>query len=268
MNGFAYLRPGDLAEALAFLREGDEASPLAGGQTLVPTMKQGLAAPETLIDLGGLAELAGLRVTPTHVEVGAMCPHAAVAAAPGVRAACPALAELAGMIGDAQVRNRGTIGGSIANNDPAADYPAACLGLNAVIRTDRRDIAADDFFLGMFETALEPGELIVSVAFPRCREAAYLKFRNPASRFALAGVFLARHADGVRIAVTGAGTDGVFRWSEAEAALGREFTASALAGLAVPVEDMLGDLHAAADYRAHLVKVLTARALAVISERS
>lgn len=268
MNGFSYLRPSDLTEALALLREGDEASPLAGGQTLVPTMKQGLAAPETLVDLGGLAELAGLKVTPTHVEVGAMCPHAVVAADREILAACPALAELAGMIGDAQVRNRGTIGGSIANNDPAADYPAACLGLNALIHTDRREIAADDFFLGMFETALEPGELIVSVAFPRCREAAYLKFRNPASRFALAGVFLARHEDGVRIAVTGAGTDGVFRWIEAEAALDRDFAASALAELAVSAEDMLEDLHAAADYRAHLVKVLTARALATISQRA
>lgn len=267
MNLFEYTRPLDLPAVLQLLAEHDDASLLAGGQTLVPTMKQGLAAPELLIDLGAIGELARLDVSATHAEIGAMCSHAVVAASAPLIEKAPGLAELAGMIGDAQVRNRGTIGGSVANNDPAADYPAACLAMNAVIHTDRRAIAADDFFLGLFETGLEPGEMITKVIFPLCRDSAYIKFRNPASRFALVGVFVAQHADGVRVAVTGAGKDGVFRWHEAEAALSAEFSEAALEGLAISAADMLEDIHARADYRAHLIGVLTKRAISVVKTR-
>ncbi|WP_127597383.1 FAD binding domain-containing protein [Nitratireductor alexandrii] len=259
MNKFDYACPTSLAETLGLLRDGDEPMLLAGGQTLVPTMKQGLAAPDLLIDLNAVSELMDLAVVDGEVRVGAMCRHAAVAASPVVREKIPGLADLAAMIGDAQVRNRGTIGGSVANNDPAADYPAALLALGATIRTDRRDISADAFFVDLFETALEPGEFIREVGFPACSSCAYLKFRQPASRFAIVGVFVARHRHGVRVAVTGAGAAGVFRWTEAEAALDGNFARRTLSGLALEPDQMLSDIHAGGAYRAHLVRVLTER---------
>ncbi|WP_378942141.1 FAD binding domain-containing protein [Mesorhizobium sp. ANAO-SY3R2] len=267
MNRFDYAVPDTLAAALELLGSNDEAKLLAGGQTLVPTMKQGLAAPELLVDLNGINELAAISVTDSDIRVGAMCRHNWVATSSGIVDKTPGLAELAGMIGDAQVRNRGTIGGSVANNDPAADYPSALLALNATVRTDRRDIAADDFFLGLFETALEPGEMIREVVFPTCRSSAYAKFRNPASRFAMVGVFVARLGDNVRVAVTGAGSDGVFRWTEAEGVLNESFAEEALEGLAVDPEMMLSDMHAGAEYRANLVAVMTKRAVKLAATR-
>jgi aerobic carbon-monoxide dehydrogenase medium subunit len=267
MNRFEYAMPATLAGAVELLGSNEEAKLLAGGQTLVPTMKQGLAAPELLIDLNGIAELGQLTVAGDEIRVGAMCRHAAVAASVAIREKAPGLAELAGMIGDAQVRNRGTIGGSIANNDPAADYPAALLALNATVRTDRRDIGSDDFFVGLFETALEPGEVIREVSFPLSQQSAYVKFRNPASRFAMAGAFVARHADGVRVAITGAGSDGVFRWFEAEQALNEDFSEEALTGLAHDPDLMLSDMHAGAQYRANLVAVMTRRAVKLAAAR-
>lgn len=267
MNHFDYLKPDALDEALELLARHDGASLLAGGQTLVPTMKQGLAAPELLIDLDGVGELSRLSVSADGIRVGAMCRHAVVAACEAVQKETPGLAELAGVIGDAQVRNRGTIGGSVANNDPAADYPAALLALDATVRTDRRDIGGDDYFLGLFETALEPGEMIRQVLFPACRACAYVKFRNPASRFALVGVFVAKLSGGVRIAVTGAGQEGVFRWREAEAALGCDLDERALDGLTIEPDMMLGDMHAGAAYRANLVAVMTRRAVWLAATR-
>ncbi|MVA99010.1 carbon monoxide dehydrogenase [Nitratireductor sp. CAU 1489] len=268
MNKFDYVRPTTLAATLDLLRASDEPMLLAGGQTLLPTMKQGLAAPELLIDLNAVSELVELSVTGDGIRVGAMCRHATVATSGAVRDKIPGLAELAGMIGDVQVRNRGTIGGSVANNDPAADYPAALLALDATIRTDSRDISADEFFVDLFETALEPGEMIREVVFPSCRSCGYLKFRQPASRFAIVGVFVARHRQGVRVAVTGAGSAGVFRWTEAEAALDGNFAQQALTGLALDPQQMLSDIHAGDTYRAHLVQVLTGRLVEALGARS
>ncbi len=261
MNPFEYRRAESVQAAASLLSEVDDASLLAGGQTLVPTMKQGLFAPEMLIDLGGIAELRGIRAADDAILVGATCTHAQVATCEAIGERIPGLAQLAGQIGDAQVRNRGTIGGSIANNDPAADYPAACLGLGATIVTDRREIGADDYFRGLFETALEDGEIITGVRFMDCPQSSYMKFRNPASRFAIVGVFAAVKQGGVRIAVTGAGRDGVFRWRAAEEALDEDPRADALQGLSLPDEDMLDDMHAKSDYRAHLVKVMTIQAV-------
>ena len=255
-----YHRPGTVAEA-ARLGRGDVRL-LAGGQSLLPSIKLGLAAPEGLVDLGAIAELAGIKADASAVTIGAMTTHATVAASAEVRRAIPALATLAGSIGDRQVRNRGTIGGSLANNDPAADYPAAVLALGATIVTDRRRIAADDYFVGLFETALEPGELITKVSFPIPQKAAYVKFPNPASRYALVGVFVAKTASGVRVAVTGAGEGGVFRVQALESALAANFAASALDGLTVPASGLSSDIHADADYRAHLIGVMARRAVA------
>ena len=223
-------------------------------------MKQRLAMPSDVIDLGGIGGLAGIRRDGDAIVVGAMTTHAAVAASDDVRAAIPALAHLAGDIGDMHVRNRGTMGGSIANNDPAAEYPAAVLGLGAVVRTDRREIAADDFFTGLFETALEEGELITAVAFPVPRRAGYAKFPNPASRYAIVGVLAAETAQGVRVAVTGAGPC-VFRAGALEAALAADFSADALHGVAVDGADFNADIHASAEYRRHLVTVMAGRAV-------
>lgn len=263
MHDFSYLAPATLGDALAALRD-EEARPLAGGQTFLPVLKQRLNRPSAVVDLAGLG-LAGIAATDAGLRIGAMTTHAAVAASPAVAASIPALARLAGMIGDRQVRNRGTIGGSLANNDPSACYPAAVLALNATIETDRRRIAADAYFQGMFTTALEPGELIVAVHFPLARRAAYEKFRNPASRYAMAGVFVAETASGVRVAVTGAGQNGVFRHAAAEAALGRSFTVAALDGVRTPSDGISGDMHASPDYRAHLVDVMLRRAVAGIA---
>jgi carbon-monoxide dehydrogenase medium subunit len=261
MHPFDYHRPATVAEAVALLRERPEAKVLAGGQTLIPVLRQRLAAPSDLIDLGGIAGLAGIRVEGNAVTVGAMTTHQTVAESPEVARRLPALIRLAAAIGDLQVRNRGTVGGSLANNDPAADWPAAALALGAVLVTDRRQIAADDFFRGLFVTALEADEVLTAIRLPLPRRAAYAKFRQPASGYALAGVFVAETAAGVRVAATGAGS-GVFRLPAMEAALGRHFAPEALDGVAVPAEGLNHDLHAAADYRAHLVGIMARQAVA------
>jgi len=261
MYAFTYHQPANLSSAVAQLAAEDSKA-LAGGQTLLPTMKQRLASPASLVDLGKVGELAGISREGDQIVIGAMTRHADVAINAKVHQAIPALAALAGWIGDPAVRSRGTIGGSLANNDPAADYPAAALALGATIVTNKREIAAEAFFKGLFETALEPGEIITKVRFPIPQKAAYEKFRNPASRFALVGVFVAKTAGGVRVAVTGAGTGGVFRATPVEAALAANFTADALKGVSVPAEGLNTDLHADAAYRAHLIVVLAKRAVA------
>jgi aerobic carbon-monoxide dehydrogenase medium subunit len=260
MYAFEYHRPETLSAAVADLADPD-AKVLAGGMTLLPTMKQRLASPAALIDLKNVHELAGIAREGDNLVIGAMARHAEVAQSNVVQAAIPALASLAGIIGDPHVRNMGTIGGSVANNDPAADYPAAALALGATIVTNKRRIAAQDFFTGLFETALETGELITQVSFPIPQKAAYMKFRNPASRYALVGVFVAKTAGGVRVAVTGAGSSGVFRAEAFEAALDRNFLASALEGVSVPASGLNSDIHADADYRAHLIGVMARRAV-------
>jgi len=261
MYAFDYQRPQSVADAAKGLANPD-AKALAGGMTLLPTMKQRLASPSALVDLNGLRELAAIARDGDNLVIGAMAKHAEVAASQDVKAAIPGLAELASLIGDPAVRNMGTIGGSIANNDPAADYPAAALALGATIVTNKRRIAAQDFFKGLFETALEPGELITQVRFPIPQKAAYMKFRNPASRYALVGVFVARSKDGVRVAVTGAGQNGVFRATEFEKALGANFSADALNGVSISANGLISDLHGDADYRAHLIGVMAKRAVA------
>ena len=260
MYEFNYHRPSSLDGAKKILDENVEAKLLAGGMTLLPTMKMRLASPSDLIDLSGIEGLADISDSGDAIEVGAMVRHAEVANSDVVRAAIPALADVAESIGDAQVRNRGTIGGSIANSDPAADYPAAVLGLNAVVKTDRREIAADDYFKGLFETALEPGEIVLSVRFPKPGRAAYSKFPNPASRYAVVGVMVAESGDGIRVAVTGAGGC-AFRAMKMEEALSKDFSASALEGIAIDADDLNSDLHASAEYRAHLVTVMARRAV-------
>ena len=261
MYDFNYLRPGSLADAVNAVKSADDGQVLAGGQTLLPTLKQRLANPSDLVDLAGIAELKGISVDGGNVVIGAMTRHADVAASADVRAKIPTLAALAGDIGDRQVRNRGTLGGSIANNDPAADYPAACLALGATITTNERTLTADDFFTGLFETALNDGEIVTSVSFPAPDKAAYMKFKNPASRYAIVGVFVAKTGSDVKVAVTGAGSDGVFRVPEMEIALGGNFSAAALDGIAISPDDLNSDIHAAADYRAHLIGVMTGRAI-------
>lgn len=258
MYAFDFVKPASVDEAVAAL-SGDEAQALSGGQTLLPSMKQRLNAPATLVSLTGIAALKGVRAAGGTLTIGAATTHAQVAAEAG---AYPALAALAGQIGDPAVRNRGTIGGSLANNDPSACYPSAVLASGATIVTNTRRIAADDFFQGMFSTALNPGEIITAVEFPIPEKAAYAKFQQPASRFALTGAFVAKYAGGVRVAITGASEGGVFRWAEAEAALSRSFAPEALAGLSLPADGMIGDLHGTPDYRAHLCVVMTRRAVA------
>ena len=260
MYAFEYHRPNTLSGATADL-EKQEAKVLAGGMTLLPTMKQRLAAPSALIELKDVPELKGLSRDGDNLVIGAMTRHIEVASSPVVKSAIPALAKLASGIGDAHVRNRGTIGGSLANNDPAADYPAAALALGATIVTSKRRIAADAYFKGVFETALEPGELITQVSFPVPQKAAYMKFANPASRYALVGVFMAKTAGGVRVAVTGAGENGVFRSQPLEAALAANFSPAAVDGVSVPTSGINTDIHADADYRAHLIKVMAKRAV-------
>ncbi len=264
MYAFNYQRAASVAEAEQAFGAGEDAVFLAGGQTLIPTLKQRLVQPSDVVDIGGLKDLQELTASGNAIVIGAGVCHADVAASPDVRKAIPALAYLAQHIGDPQVRNRGTLGGSIANNDPAADYPAALVALGATVQTSKREIAADDFFTGMFETALEPGELIVKVSFPVPKRAAYAKFPNPASRYAVVGVMVAETSSGVRVAVVGAGP-GVFRVPEMEAALSKSFTAEAIKNISVAAEDLNEDLHAAADYRAHLVGVMAQRAVASIA---
>ncbi|MCA3264108.1 MAG: xanthine dehydrogenase family protein subunit M [Telmatospirillum sp.] len=260
MYDFAYHKPATVADAVKLLAADGDAKALAGGQTLIPTLKQRLAKPSAVVDLSAIKDLAGIAVAGGKVTIGAMTRHGDVAASADVKKALPALAALADGIGDPQVRNRGTIGGSIANNDPAADYPAACLALGATIKTNSREIPADAFFLGMFETALKPGEIILSVSFPIPEKAAYAKFGQPASRYALVGVMVAKTASGARVAVTGAAA-AVFRWSEAEAALSKSWNAASLDGVKVSPDGLNSDIHAAADYRAHLVGVMAKRAV-------
>ena len=261
MYSFKYRRARSVDEAAALLVASPEARPLAGGQSLVAAMKLRLADPGEVVDLGALPELSGIRVEPGGVVIGAMTRHAVVAASAALRDALPALAALAGGIADRMVRNMGTLGGSIANNDPAADYPAAVLGLGAAIVTNGREIDADDFFTGMFETALEPGEIITGARFPVPVRAAYMKFRHPASRFAVVGVFVADFGgDGVRVAVTGAGPV-VFRVPAMERALGERFAPEAIAGIEISQDGLIADVYAEADYRAHLVTVMAMRAV-------
>jgi carbon-monoxide dehydrogenase medium subunit len=260
MYAFTYLHPTHVSGAVIDLAK-EDAKALAGGMTLLPTMKQRLASPTAIVDLARIPELRGISRDGASVVIGAMTRHVDVATSDVVKSAIPALAKLAAGIGDPAVRNRGTIGGSVANNDPAADYPAAVLALGATVVTDKRAIPADEYFKGMFETALEPGELITAIRFPAPEKAAYEKFRNPASRYALVGVFVAKTAQGVRVTVTGAGASGVFRLEAFEKALEANFSASALDGLTVDAGDLASDMHADAEYRAHLIGVMAKRAV-------
>ena len=262
MQDFNYSRATSLAEAASSIKAASEGKFLAGGQTLIPVLKQRLASPSDLVDLAGIADLVGIKSTPQSVIIGAMTRHADVAASPEVRRLIPALAELASGIGDPHVRNRGTIGGSVANNDPAADYPAAVLGFGATVKTDRRSIAADDFFDGLFTTKLAEGEIITAIEFPVPARAGYVKFPHPASRYCLVAVMVAQGPRGVRVAVTGAGQQGVFRAKEIEAALAKNFTVAAIEGITVPAQDLMSDMHAGPEYRAHLAGVLARRAVA------
>lgn len=262
MYQFEYARPGSLAEATGAAAKSEEAKYLAGGQTLLPTLKQRLAQPSALIDLSNVADLRGIHAQGNGLGIGAMTTHAEVASSNDVKATIPALAQLAAGIGDPQVRHRGTIGGSLANNDPAADYPAAVLALGATVVTDKRQIPADEYFAGLFSTVLEPGELITAVGFPKPQKAGYAKFEQRASRYPLVGVFVAQTASGVRVAVTGSGNDGVFRVPEMEAALASNFSPDAVKDIKIDPEMMLADLHGSAEYRAALVSVMAARAVA------
>jgi len=259
MYNFNYAKAGSASEAASALASAEDGKVMAGGMTLIPTMKQRLAAPSDVIDLAG-ANLAGIRREGNAIVIGAMTTHATVAASADVQSAIPALAALADGIGDPAVRNRGTIGGSIANNDPAADYPSAVVALGATVKTTKREIAGDDFFTGMFETALEEDEIITEVSFPIPEKAGYAKFPNPASRYAIVGSFVAKTAGGVRVAITGAAAC-VFRAEAIEAALGSNFSADAVPAGTVSEGDMNSDIHAGADYRAHLCTVMTKRAV-------
>jgi len=260
MNEFDYHRPASVAQAREAIARGDEQRYLAGGQSLLPAMKFGLSAPSGLVDLGKVADLRGISRTAQSLRIGAMTSHATVAASADVKAVIPALARVADGIGDPAVRSRGTLGGSLGLNDPAACYPAAVLGLGATVHTDRRTIAADAFFKGLYETALEPGELITAVEFPIPQQAAWMKFKQPASRFSLVGVFVSRGPAGVRVAVTGAGAC-AFRVPALEAALNGHWSAAACDGVTVSANGLNTDLHASAAYRAHLIRVLCKRAV-------
>ena len=262
MQDFKYSRAHSVVDAAAKLKSAADGRFLAGGQTLLPVLKQRLASPSDLVDLAGIGELAGIKTAASSITIGAMTRHTDVAESADVRRLIPALAELAGGIGDPHVRNCGTLGGSVANNDPAADYPAAVLGLGATVRTDRRTIHADDFFDGLFTTVLAEGEIITAIEFPVPQRAGYMKFPHPASRYCLVGVMVSQGSQGVRVAVTGAGQGGVFRATAFEAALAKSFTVAAIDGSKLPPDDMMTDMHADAVYRAHLVGVMAKRAVA------
>ena len=262
MYAFTFHRPETLRQAVSLLSKNADAKLLAGGHTLLPTMKLRLAGPPQLIDLSRVEGLAGIELKGRSLQIGAMTRHADVHDSAVVQEAIPVIAKLAGMIGDPAVRHMGTIGGSVANNDPNADYPAACLGLGATIITNQRRIAADDFFTGMFSTVLEPAEIITKVSFPIPKKAAYQKFRNQASRYALVGVFVAKRGSDIRVAVTGAGANGVFRVKAFEEALAKRFAPKSLDGMTIPADGMNSDIHGSAEYRAHLVGVLARRAVA------
>jgi len=260
MYEFEYHKPASLDEIASLLVANEEAKLVAGGMTLVPTLKQRLAKPSDLVDLAAITSLRGITDAGDAIVIGAMTRHGEVHNSPLVKQAIPALAGMAGMIGDPAVRNRGTIGGSISNNDPAADYPAALVALNATVRTNKREIGAEAFFTGMFETALAQGEIVTAVRFPKVAQANYQKFRNPASRYAIVGVFVAKTAGGVRVAVTGAGAC-VFRVPAMEAALAANFAPEAIKDIAIPDAGLNSDIHASAEYRAHLVNVMARRAV-------
>jgi carbon-monoxide dehydrogenase medium subunit len=264
MHDFGYHRPASAADAAGLIASKSDGKIVAGGMTLIPTLKQRLAQPSDLVDLGGIAELKGIKAEGAGITIGAMTTHADVHRSAEVQKAIPALAVLAGGIGDPQVRNRGTIGGSVANSDPAADYPAAVLALGATIRTNKREIKADDFFKGMFETALADGEIITAIHFPKPDKAGYSKFPNPASRYAIVGVFVAKAGSGARVAVTGAGPC-AFRSKELESALAASFTPDAAKAVKIKADGFNSDLHATAAYRAHLVSVMASRAVAAAS---
>ena len=262
MYTFDYIRPTSVAEAANALSSNPEARLLAGGQTLIPTLKQRLASPAAIVDIGGIADLKTIKREGNALVIGALVTHDTVARSAEVKAAIPALAHLADGIGDPQVRNTGTIGGSVANNDPAADYPAAVLALGATIVTNKRHIAADQYFTGMFSTALEAGEIVTAVSFPVPKRAGYHKYAQRASRYVLVGAFVAETAAGIRCAVNGCGANGVFRSAELEAALAKNFSADGLKGVSVPSSGLMGDMHGSADYRAAMVPVMAARAVA------
>ena len=267
MYNFTYHRPGSARQAANLLGKNPEAKLLAGGHSLIPVMKLRLAKPSAIIDLNGIEDLAAIELKGRSISIGAMTRHADVANSQVVRDALPGLASVPASIGDPQVRNRGTIGGSVANNDPNADYPAACLGLGATIVTNKRRIAADDFFTGMFSTALEETEIILRISFPIAKKAAYEKFKHPASGFALVGVFASKRGSEIRVAVTGAGSNGVFRVNSFEEALKKRFSPKSLEGMTIPANGMNSDIHASAEYRAHLVGVLARRAVAKATAR-
>jgi carbon-monoxide dehydrogenase medium subunit len=262
MYNFTFHRPTTVRQAAGLLSRNPEAKLLAGGHSLLPVMKQRLASPSALVDLSLVEGLAGVELKGRSVVIGAMTRHADVARSEVLKESFPALASVPDSIGDPQVRNRGTIGGSIANNDPNADYPAALLGLGATVITNKRRIAADDFFQGMFTTALEDGEIITKISFPIAKKAAYEKFKHPASGFALVGVFVSKRGPEIRVAVTGAGANGVFRVNSFEEALKKRFSPKSIEGMSIPAAGMNSDIHASAEYRAHLVGVLARRALA------
>ncbi|UTD28572.1 xanthine dehydrogenase family protein subunit M [Bradyrhizobium sp. WD16] len=267
MYEFKFHRPTTVRQAANLLAKNEDAKLVAGGHTLIPVMKQRLASPPHLVDLSKVDNLAGIELKGRALVIGAMTTHAEVANSATVREAIPALAELAGMIGDPAVRHRGTIGGSLANNDPTADYPAAVLALGATVVTNKRKLKPEDYFQGLFTTALEADEIITKVSFPLAKKAAYVKFRNQASRYALVGVFVARRPSDVRVAVTGAGSEGVFRVTAFEDVLKKRFSPKVLDGLVVPAEGLNSDIHGSAEYRAHLIGVLTRRAVEAANAR-
>ena len=261
MENFNYHRPATVLEAAAMLKKAKDGKYMGGGHTLLPTMKQGLAAPTDIIDLSAIKNFGGIIVSQTVVTIKAGTTHMEVTNSEEIKKAIPALAEMAGKIGGVHVRNKGTVGGSIANADPAADYPSACLGLGATIETDKRKIEADKFFTGMFETALKAGEIITAVHFPIPKKSAHQKFPNPASRYALTGVFVSQDANGkVRVGVTGAAAS-AFRATDFEAALSKDFSAKAISGIKISPQGLMSDMHATAAYRAHLISVLAGRAV-------
>ncbi len=267
MYAFTYHRPKSLREAASLLAKNEEAKYVAGGHSLLPVMKQRLAAPPALVDLAGIPGLTGIERTPRALTIGAMTKHVEVETSPEVKEAIPAIVEMVSVLGDPAVRNRGTLGGSVAGNDPSTDWPAALLGLGATVVTNKRKIHADDYFKGLFETALEEGEIVTKLTFPIPQKSGYMKFRNPASRYALVGVFVAKRAAEIRVAVTGAGASGVFRWTAAEEALKKRFAAKSLEDLAHPAEGLNSDIHADANYRAHLMGVMARRAVAAATDR-
>ncbi len=262
MYSVNYSRAASVADAVKTAKKAEDAKFLSGGQTLIPAMKARLAAPSDLVDLSHIGDMKGIKVSGKNVTIGAGATHAEVAANAKLAKACPAICQLAGLIGDPHVRHMGTIGGSIANNDPAADYPAAMIALGATIKTNKREVSAQKFFKGLFETALKDNEVVTAISFSAAAKAGYAKFPNPASRYAMTGVFVAKGKDGVRAAITGAGDDGVFRSKPVEAALSINFDGSALDGVSVPSADLMSDIHASADYRANLIVVMAKRAVA------